>query len=368
MIIALAAVAWGILDRARSARALRAEAAESAAPLVSVSYPAPAPPVEEIELPGQVRAALETTIFARVSGYVRAWKVDIGDRVRKGQVLAIIDAPELDEQLRQAEADLRSASANAAVARTTADRVAGLVATSSVSRQEGEDRAAVALSTAAVVASNQANVRRLQALRGFERVVAPYDGVVTARATDVGQLVDAGGTEGVELFRIAEASRLRVYVDAPQSDAAVIRVGSSAQLSFADRPGKVYPATVSRTASALDPQSRTLHVELELDNSTGELFPGSFAEVKFRLPHASPALRVPPNALVFGANGVRVATVGPNHRIGWRAIMTGRDFGTAVEVTEGLGPHDQVVLNPPGSLIAGERVRIAAAATGANQP
>jgi RND family efflux transporter MFP subunit len=341
---------------------MKSAAQDSAIPTVIVSRLDPGAPVEEVVLPGQVKGLNETPIYARASGYVRAWKADIGARVKSGQLLAEIDAPEVDQQLRQAEADLQTAQANAAVARSTADRVQGLVATQSVSRQEGEDRAAAAAATASLVASNQANVERLRRLAGFERVTAPYAGVITARETDVGALINAGSGLGPELFRIADISRLRVYVQVPQAYAGLIATGSTAGLQFPEHPGKTYPAAVVRTAHALDPQSRTLLVELDVDNAAEELFPGSFTEVHFKLPAAAGrAGRLSGNTLLFRAEGLRVAVVGPDNRVTLKPITLGRDFGGSVEVATGLSPNDRVIINPPAAVQTGDVVRIAQA-------
>jgi RND family efflux transporter MFP subunit len=359
--IALILAGWGVASRVGAQAAMKSEAQDSAIPTVIVARPEPGPPVEEVTLPGQVKGLNETPIYARASGYVKAWKADIGARVKPGDLLAEIDAPEVDQQLRQAEAELKTAQANAAVARSTADRVQGLVATQSVSRQEGEDRAAAAAATASLVASNQANVERLRRVAGFERVTAPYAGVITARDTDTGNLINAGSGAGAELFRIADISRLRVYVQAPQAYAARIATGSQAELHFPEHPGKAYPAAVVRTARALDPQSRTLLVELEVDNAAEELFPGSFTEVHFKLPAAGRGGRLSGNTLLFRAEGLRVAVVGADNKVTLKPITLGRDFGTSVEVATGLGPADRVIVNPPAAIQTGDMVRIAEA-------
>lgn len=357
-------LAWGLASRYSSAAALKVQTEAAAVPTVAVAPPQPAPPFEEVVLPGETRGFNETPIYARTSGYIKAWNADIGRHVQVGELLAVIDAPEVDQQLRQAQADLKTAQANAADARSAAARVQGLVATESVSRQEGEDRAAAAAATAALVASNQANVARLEELKGFERVVAPYAGVITERDTDVGDLINAGSGQGTELFKIADVSRLRVYVDVPQSDADLIRMGTGAELHFPEHPAKAYPATVTRTASALDPSSRTLHVELDVDNSDGELFPGSFTEVHFRIPSRAGVVRLSANTLLFRADGLHVAEVGPDDRVVLKAIVLGRDFGTSVEVLHGVSPADRVIVNPTAAIREGDRVQILASTVG----
>jgi RND family efflux transporter MFP subunit len=333
----------------------------SALTTVITTHPQVEPAFDEIVLPGQVKGEFETPIYARTNGYIRSWRTDIGARVKVGELLAVIDSPEVDQQLRQAEADLNAAQANAAVARGNADRAEQLVVTHSVSRQEAEDRAAAATATAAQVSANLANVGRLRELQSFERVVAPFSGVITARSTDVGALIDAGGTRGTELFRISATDKLRTYVDVPQSYANGIVVGIRATLQFPERPRKTYPATVIRTASAIDPQSRTLTVELNIDNRSGELLPGSFTEAHFRLPTDGHALQLPGNALLFRAEGTQVAAVGPDGRVELKSITLGRDFGTEVEILNGLASSDQVILNPPAAIESGDHVRVASA-------
>jgi RND family efflux transporter MFP subunit len=359
--LALVLAAWGIVSRMSAEAALRASTEKAATPTVIVTKALAGPAVNEVVLPGSVKAVLETPIYARTSGYVKTWRTDIGTPVKAGELLATIDSPEVDQQLRQAQAELKTAQANAAVAQSTAKRVADLVATQSVSRQEGEDRAAAASATAATVASNQANVERLRQLAGFEKVTAPYAGVITARETDVGNLINAGSGMGQEMFRIADISKLRVYVQAPETYAADVKTGAVAELHFSEHPGKVFPAAVTRTAHALDPQSRTLLVELDVDNKAGVLFPGSFAEVHFKLPAANRGVRLSGNTLLFRAEGLRVATVDGAGKVTLKAIKLGRDFGTTVEVVEGVSPSDQVVVNPPASLDNGDHVHAIAA-------
>ena len=357
--IALALAGWGVVSRQSAEAAMKAEAKDAATPTVIAARPDRGPPVEELVLPGQVKGLLETPIYARTSGYVKSWRADIGAKVKAGELLAQIGSPEVDQQLRQAQANLKTAEATAAVARSTADRVQGLVATQSVSRQEGEDRAAQALAATSEVAAHQAEVARLRQLIGFERVTAPYGGIITARSTDVGNLVNAGSGVGPELFRIADASRLRAYVNVPQSYAARIKAGTRAELHFSDHPGKAYPATVVRTAGALDPQARTLLVELEVDNAAGELFPGAFTEAHFKLASAGGTSRLPSNTLLFRAEGLRVVAVGPDNRVTLKPVTLGRDFGTAVEVLGGVQPTDLIVINPPASIETGDAVQLA---------
>ena len=357
---ALAFGAWTVTARV-AAHAALAETAQSAAIAdVIATTPQPGPATEDVVLPGEVKGDNETTLYARTSGYITRWTADIGASVQQGQTLAVIASPELDQQVRQAEADLRTARARAAVAQTTARRVAGLVSSQAVSVQENEDRSAAAIATNAEVAASEANLARLRQLQGFERIVAPFSGTITARRIDIGSLITAGDTQGTELFRISRTGRLRTYVDVPQSYAAQIRASTPAELDFPDRPGQHWPAQVTRTALAIDPASRTLRVELDIDNAGHALFPGSFTEVRFHLAPAGHGLRLPANALLFRAEGTRVAVVGPDRRAHLRAITLGRDFGTAVEVLTGLAPTDRVIVNPAAALEEGDPVRLVA--------
>ena len=361
LLIVMLLVAWGLITRGEAQASLEKQAATGNIPTVAITHPKAGPADEEVVLPGEVRGEFETSLYARTNGYVRSWKADIGTRVKAGELLAVIDAPELDQQLHQAQADLETARANAQIARNTAQRVQGLVETRSVSRQEGEDRSAAADATAAQVVANQANVDRLRQLQSFERITAPFEGVITARSTDVGALINNGAGKGTELFRIAAIDRLRTYVDVPQSYAASVQVGSEAQLQFPDRPGHPYPAKVTRTASAIEPQARTLRVELDIDNAKGELLPGSFVQVHFKFPTDGHSLRLPGNVLLFRAEGTRVALVRANNTVALKPIELGRDFGDSVEVLTGLQSTDQVIVNPTAAIDEGDRVIVAAA-------
>jgi RND family efflux transporter MFP subunit len=306
-----------------------------------------------------VQAFVEAPIFARTSGYLRAWYTDIGETVKKGQLMAEIETPEVDQQLRQSVADLATAHANADLAQTTDVRWQGLLANQAVSQQDADTRAGQAAASKAQAASAQANVGRLRELESFKRIVAPFDGVVTARNTDIGALIAAGQTSGSALFRVADTQKLRIYVDVPEPYAAKAQPGINVQLRFNEHPGRDFPATLVRTARALDPTLRTLRVELQVDNSQGELFPGAYAEVHFKLPGSNSTFRVPATALIFRSQGLQIATVGSDNRARLRSIVHGRDFGTSVEVLSGVSANDQVVINPPDSLSDGGTVRIA---------
>jgi RND family efflux transporter MFP subunit len=359
LIVALILAVWGVASRVYSRNQLGQETTQEAIPVVIVQKPSRSPPSEDLVLPGSVQAFVEAPIFARTSGYLRAWYTDIGETVKKGQLMAEIETPEVDQQLRQSVADLATAHANADLAQTTDVRWQGLLANQAVSQQDADTRAGQAAASKAQAASAQANVGRLRELESFKRIVAPFDGVVTARNTDIGALIAAGQTSGSALFRVADTQKLRIYVDVPEPYAAKAQPGINVQLRFNEHPGRDFPATLVRTARALDPTLRTLRVELQVDNSRGELFPGAYAEVHFKLPGSNSTLRVPATALIFRSQGLQIATVGSDNKARLRSIVQGRDFGTSVEVLSGLSANDQVVINPPDSLSDGGTVRIA---------
>ena len=349
---------WGILSRLSARNALDREAREAAIPTVLTTKPRSGPAADTLVLPGSVQAYYEAPIYARTSGYLKTWHTDIGAAVKKGQLLAEIETPEVDQQLRQAEADLGTARANYELARSTNERWQGLLATESVSQQDADQRAGDAAAKAAAQASASANVARLRELEGFKRVVAPFDGVVTQRNTDVGALINAGQTPGSALFRVADTHRLRIYVQVPQPYAAQITTGLSAALEFTDHPGQHYSATVASTAHALDAVSRTLQVELQIDNSKGDLLPGSYVQVTFTLPPSPGTLRVPVNTVIFRGKSPQVATVDDGQHVRLRDIAAGRDFGTEIEVLAGIGSNDTLIVNPPDSIADGAQVHI----------
>ena len=358
LVLLLGLAGAGIWSRHDAESALARSTEDASVPTVTVAPAQPAPAEEEIVLPGTVQAEYDTPIYARTSGYVKRWYTDIGARVRAGELLAEIDSPEVDRQLRQAGADLMTARANDRVAEATARRVRALLPTESVSAQDDDQASSDAAAKAALVAANEANVDRLEQLVGFERVVAPYDGIVTARETDVGDLINAGSGNGPELFRVADLRKLRIYVQVPQSYAPRIRPGVDVDLRFPEYPGRAFDAKLVRTANAIEPRARTLLVELEADNAKGELLPGGYTDVHFKLPGLDRGVRIAANALLFRAEGPRIATVAPNGRVSLHEITLGRDFGTVIEVATGLKAGDAVILNPPASLETGASVRV----------
>ncbi len=363
--VALALAAWGIVSRLSARNALEHQAADASMMTVLTAQPKRGPGADSLVLPGNVQAFYEAPIYARTNGYLKSWQTDIGTKVKKGQQLAEIDSPEVDQQLLQAQADLGTAAANYDLARTTNERWKGLLATQSVSQQDADQRAGDAAAKLAAKQSAAANVNRLRELESFKRVVAPFDGVVTQRNTDVGALIAAGQNSGSPLFRVADTHRLRIYVSVPQPYAGAIHTGDSAGLEFADRPGKRYTATIANTANALEATSRTLQVELQIDNAKGELLPGSYGQVYFSLAGDENTLRVPTNSVLFRTAGLQVATLDKDHKVHLKTITQGRDFGTEIEVLSGVEAGDTLVVNPPDSITEGMQVRIATPAPAA---
>jgi RND family efflux transporter MFP subunit len=325
-----------------------------AIPTVSTMKPVQGDATEALVLPGSVQAYNSASIYSRTNGYLLNWYTDIGTRVKKGQLLAEIDTPEVDQELRQARADLDTAQANFTLARTTNERWQGLVSTKAVSQQAADAAAGDAAAKKAALASAQANVARLNELENFKHLVAPFDGVVTSRNTDIGALINAG--QGAALFSVSDITKLRVYVQVPEFYAPSIKAGVAADAAFAEHPGKTYSAEVVSTADALDPNARTLQVELQIDNRSGELFPGAYADVHFHLAASVASLRLPASAFLFRSTDLQVAIVGSDNRVTLKNITAGRDLGTSIEVLAGLNPSDEVVVNPPDSLITGTLV------------
>lgn len=360
-VAAVIVLAVGFAARYQGARELRERAAERALPIVAVAQPTPGGDPGALELPGRVEAYARAPIYARVGGYLKSWHADIGARVKAGQLLAVIETPELDQQLLQAEAELANARANAALAQTTADRWQSLLGTDSVSRQEVEEKNADLAAKLSLVRALQANVERYAALKRFARIVAPFDGIVTARSTDVGDLVAAGGAQGRALFVVSDTSRARVYVNVPQNFTAVMTPGLTATVTVPGRPENGYGATVQSQSQAIDVASGTMLVQLMADNEEAQLLPGQFARVRFELPTAPGALTVPSSALIVGKDGLRIATVGANDAVVLKPVTLARDSGATIDIASGLDPTDRVIVNPPDGLVDGDRVRVATA-------
>jgi RND family efflux transporter MFP subunit len=327
---------------------------------VATTKPTVQSELAELVLPGNIQANYEAPIYARTSGYLKRWLVDIGTPVKAGQLLGEIESPEIDQQLRQAQADLATAEANQKITDLTAQRWRDLRASDSVSKQEADEKIASAASGDAQMQSARANVQRLRELSGFEKVVAPFDGVVTVRNTDIGQLIAAGENTGPALFRVADMHRLRLYVTVPQTYAASMRPGLKADLVFPDRPGKIYTATLDSTSSAIDAATRTLLAQLVIDNKNGELLPGAYAEVHFKLPPGAggASFKLPANVLLFRGDGLHVGVVDANNHVVLKTVEVGRDYGSDVEIVHGLNADDNVILSPPDSLTDGTAVRV----------
>jgi RND family efflux transporter MFP subunit len=359
-VAAIAFAGWSVFASHRaSAKLTEATEAQS---LVTVATIKPKAQSDGalLSLPGNVQANYDAPIYARTSGYLKRWLVDIGTPVKAGQVLAEIDAPELDQQLRQAQADLANAEANQKITGITAERWQGLRDTDSVSKHEADEKISLAATGTAQLQAAQANLQRLRELSGFKKIVAPFDGIVTARNTDVGQLITAGSNSGPELFRIADTRKLRLYVRVPQTYAGLMQPELTAEVLFPDRPGAAYQAKLERTSSALDASSRTLLAQLIVDNSKNELLPGGYAEVHFKLPAGvgASSFKLPANVLLFRGDGLQVATVDAQNHVKLKPVSIGRDYGSDIEIVHGLEANDDVILSPPDSLTDNALVRV----------
>ena len=358
LLLATGAAGVGIYERVHARHALKEKADADAVPTVSLVDPAHVEDRQQLVLPGNVQAYYDAPIYARVPGYLKKWYVDIGSPVKAGDLLAEIETPEVDQQLLQARADLATAQAREKLAATTARRWNDMLASQSVSKQEADEKAGDYEAKAAVTAAARANVDRLQALASFKRIVAPFDGVVTARRTDIGALINAGSSSGAELFRVADTHKLRVYVQVPQTYADEIGKGMRALLQVPEKPAEQFPATVVSTSAAISENSRTMLVQLEADNARGKLISGSYADVHFDLPPEAGVVQLPVTALLFRQHGMKVATLGPDDRVLLKNIEIGHDLGTRVEVVTGLDPADRVIDSPPDWLAQGDKVHV----------
>jgi RND family efflux transporter MFP subunit len=348
----------GIFVRSSAESKLANRTTADAVPIVQVVQPQHSAPDEQLVLPGQTAAFTDTPIYARTSGYLKHWYFDIGAHVRQGQLLADIETPELDQEVRQARADLQTAQANAKLAGITAKRTANLLRSQSVSTQERDNAAGSYTADVANVASHQANLARLLELQGYEHVYAPFDGVVTARNTDVGDLINAGaGTPATELFHMTAIKTLRIFVAVPEMDAPAMHVGAHVAITLDEFPNQTFDGTLVRTDNAIDQASRTLTVEVDVDNPDGKLLPGSYAFLHFTLPGSNRAITIPSNTLLFRSEGLRVGVV-RDGQARLTAIRIGRDYGDKVEVLSGLTGDEQVILNPSDSLDDGEHVQV----------
>ena len=353
------ALAFGILPRVKARTALRTETATMAIPTVAVVHPERTAQGGQVVLPANVQAFISAPIYARTSGYLRKWYVDIGAHVKQGQLLAEIETPEVDQQLQQARADLGTAQANLHLAEITANRYVDLLKTNSVSQQETDNATGALAANKATVQSNQANVSRLQQLQSFEKIYAPFSGVITARKTDIGDLIDAGASGGskTDLFDIAQPDKLRVYVNVPEAYSQAAKPGLTADLTLAEFPGRRFQGRLVRTAEAIDPSSRTLLVEIEVVNPTGVLLTGSYAEVHLKLPAGTSSYVVPVNTLLFRKEGLRLAVVKDSKAV-LTPVTPGHDFGDRMEIVGGLQGDELIIVNPPDSIVSGQAIRV----------
>jgi len=352
-------VAVGLISRGVAGQRLKTDTLADAVPTVSVIRPTVNGGDQALTLPGDVQANDNAVIHARVSGYLRKWYVDIGAQVKAGQVLADIDTPELDQQLAQAKANLATAQANQNLAQITANRWTGLLAKDAVSKQESDEKTGDLAAKTALTQAARADVDRLEALEGFKRIVAPFAGVVTARNTDIGALIAAGNPADPGLFTVADETRLRIYVHAPQADIAQIKAGQTAAITVPEHPGQTFQAVVSSTADAVSTQSGALTVELQLDNAQDQLKPGDYAQVVFNLPRAAGGVQLPASALILRQKGLAVATLGPGDRVVMKSVAIAQDHGQTVDIASGIAPNDRVIDNPPDSLASNDQVRVA---------
>jgi RND family efflux transporter MFP subunit len=350
---------WGVWSRVRARTALSSETAQVARPAVSVVSPKRTASAQEIILPGNVQPFITSPIYARTNGYLRKWYFDIGAHVKQGQLLAVIETPEVDQQLDQSLSNLNTAKANLALAETTKNRYQGLVKDNAVSQQDVDNAVGTYNANKAIVEANQSNVKQLQALQSFEKIYAPFEGVITARNTDIGDLINSGSSGGVktDLFHIVQPGTLRVYVNVPEEYSQGVKTGMTADLSLAEFPGRKIQGKLVRTADAINMTTRTLLIEIDVDNPKGTLLAGSYSEVHLAVPAQASTYLLPVNTLIFRSEGLRVGIV-KDGKVVLSAVTPGHDFGNEIEIVSGLKPDDQVIINPPDSIVSGQAVEI----------
>jgi RND family efflux transporter MFP subunit len=361
VLLAIAVVAYGMGSRAVQNSRLHDLTEAQAVPTVAIVAPTNAENHEGLELPGRLQAYISAPIYARVPGYLKSWKYDIGGKVKTGDVLAEIDTPDLDQQLMQARADLSVSQANARLAQISAERWQSLAGTDAVAKQDVDTRNFTLNANMAQVKAAQANVARLVAEEDFKRLIAPFDGIVTSRETDIGALINVGATGGAELFVVSETSKLRVYVNVPQNYVPSVPPGTNATISVPEHPDKTYGGTVEASAQAVNPSTGTTLMQIIVDNSAGEMMPGDYASIHLQTVGAANVLGVPSSALIFDAKGLSVATVDADNRVLLKPVSIERDLGAVVELAAGLAPNDRVIENPPDGINSGAEVRVAAA-------
>ena len=363
-LLAIAVVAYGLGTRAAQSARLHDLTEALAVPVVAVVAPTGLKNDATLDLPGRLQAYIQAPIYARVPGYLKSWKHDIGAKVKAGDVLAEIDTPDLDQQLMQARADLSVAQANAKLAQISAERWQSLASTDAVAKQDVDTRTFTWNANVAQVKSAQANVDHLAAEEAFKRLIAPFDGIVTARATDIGALINVGAAGGAQLFVVSETGKLRVYVNVPQNYVPSVPPGTKATITVPEHPDKTYRGTVEASAQAVDPLSGTTLMQLIVDNRAGELLPGGYAGIHLQIPAAANVLSVPSSALIFDAKGLSIATVDAANRVRLVPVTIERDLGAVVELASGLAPNDRVIQNPPDGIGNGAQVRLAGPAPG----
>jgi RND family efflux transporter MFP subunit len=359
LIVAAALLLSGIRSRVKARTTLRAETDHAALLAVSVVSPKRTAPAQEIVLPGNIQPFISSPIYARTNGYLKQWYVDIGAHVKQGQLLAVIDAPEIDQQLEQSLSNLNTAEANLALAEITKNRYQGLLNTHAVSQQDVDNAVGTYNANKAIMEADQANVKEVQALQSFEKIYAPFDGVVTARNTDIGDLINSGSSGGMktDLFHVAQPGTLRVYVNVPEEYSQGMKVGMTAGLGLAEFPGRVFRGKLVRTADAINVTTRTLLIEIDVANPSGTLLTGSYAEVHLAVPSHASTYLLPVNTLLFRSEGLRVGVVNGGKAV-LTAVTPGHDFGDQIEIVAGLKANDQVIVNPPDSIVSGQQVQI----------
>src|SRR5258707_14144245 len=359
LVVVAALLVSGIWSRVRARTTLKAETAQVALTAVSVVSPKQTAPTQEIILPGNVQPFITSPIYSRTNGYLKKWYVDIGARVKQGQLLAVIETPEVDQQLEQSISNLDTAKANLALAETTKNRYQGLLIDNAVSQQDVDNAVGTYNANRATVEANQANVRQLQTLQSFEKIYAPFSGVITARNIDIGDLINSGSSGGVktDLFHISQPGTLRVYVNVPEEYSQGIKTGMTADLSLAEFPGRKFQGKLVRTADAINMTTRTLLIEIDVDNPAGTLLTGSYAEVHLAVPAQSSTYLLPVNTLIFRSEGLRIGIV-KDGKVTLSAVTPGHDFGNEIEIVSGLKQDDQVIVNPPDSIVSGQEVQL----------
>ena len=360
LVLVVAIVVYGLVSRAAQNSSLHDLTEAQALPNVAVVAPSSEENRSGLELPGRLEAYIRAPIYARVPGYLKSWKHDIGSRVKAGELLAEIDAPDLDQQLMQARAALNVAQANSKLSEITAKRWQSLAGTDAVATQDVDQRTFTWDANLAQVKAAQANLDQLVAEEGFKRLIAPFDGIITARETDIGQLINVGATGGAELFVVSETRKLRVYVNVPQNYVPSVPAGTQATIQVPEHPGKTFSGTVEYSAQAVNPNSGTTLMQIIVDNGAGEMMPGDYASIRLQAVSAARMLSVPSSAIIFDAKGVSIATVGSDNRVLLKPVMIGRDLGQVVEIAAGLGPNDRVIRNPPDGIANRDAVQVVA--------